>query len=52
MINYTDKTVKTNIRLRADLHFAFSRAFLRELDQPTRRRWQVPTETDTSDKNR
>ena len=25
MINYTDKTVKTNIRLRGDLHFAFSR---------------------------
>ena len=34
MINYTDKIVKTNIRLRADLHFAFSRTILRELDQP------------------
>ena len=34
MINYTDKTVKTNIGLRADLHFAFSRTVLRELDQP------------------
>ena len=34
MINYTDKTVKTNIRLRGDLHFAFSRTVLRELDQP------------------
>ena len=33
MINYTDKTVKRNIRLRADLHFAFSRTVLRELDQ-------------------
>ena len=37
MINYTDKTVKTNIRLRADLHFAFSRTVLRELDQPIAR---------------
>ena len=34
MINYTDKTVKTNIRLRGDLHFAFSHTVLRELDQP------------------
>ena len=33
MINYTDKTVKTNIRLRADLHFEFSCTVLRELDQ-------------------
>ena len=33
MINYTDKTVKTYIRLRADLHFAFCRTVLRELDQ-------------------
>ena len=33
MINYTDKTVKTNIRLRGDLHFAFSRTVSRELDQ-------------------
>ena len=33
MINYTDKTVKTNMRLRADLHFAFFHTVLRELDQ-------------------
>ena len=34
MINYTDQTVKTNIRLRGDLHFAFPRTVLGELDQP------------------
>ena len=34
MINYTDKTFKTNIRSRADLYFVFSRTVLRELDQP------------------
>ena len=33
IINYKDKTVKTNIRLRADLHFVFSHTVSRELDQ-------------------
>ena len=34
MINYTDKTVKTNIRLRGDLHFAFpARSYVSWINQ-------------------